>query len=83
MPLPKDKGITSEEIKELIDEVRTSQEAPLERAKLLASMLQAYYLAKITEELSDIYGELALLNHNHPKPEGKKTLWQRLRSNLS
>ena len=46
--------MNSEQIKELIDEVKTSQESPLERAKLLASMLQAYHLAKIGEALIDI-----------------------------
>ena len=46
--------MNAQEIRELIDEVKTSQEAPLERAKLLAQMLQAYHLAKIGEELAAI-----------------------------
>lgn len=40
------------EIKELIDEVKVSGESPLERAKLLASLIQAYHLAIIGEQLT-------------------------------
>jgi hypothetical protein len=46
--------MTSQQISELIDEIQTSNEAPMERARLLAAMLQAMHLAKIAEELAAI-----------------------------
>lgn len=47
--------MNSTEIKELIDEVKTAQGlTALQKADLLASYLQAYHLAKISEELTVI-----------------------------
>lgn len=46
--------MNSAEIKELIDEVKVADQPAIVRAQLLASYLQAYHLAKISEELREL-----------------------------